>query len=87
MYFMCVLGLERQLSSQERLFPFLFLIFFFSLFFKTGFLCVALAVLELTLSVDQAQRSACLCLPSAGITCRGLSLVPSSLLGPTSHSS
>jgi hypothetical protein len=39
-------------------------------FFKARFLCVALAVLELN-SVVQAdlelKRSACLCLPSAGI--------------------
>ena len=38
----------------------------------TGFLCVVLAVLELTpytrLAVN-SERSACLCLPSAGIKC------------------
>jgi hypothetical protein len=49
----------------------LLLFWFWFWFFKTGFLCVALAALELT--VDQAglepgtQKSACLCLPSAGI--------------------
>ena len=39
------------------------------LFFETEFLCVALAVLELTLKIRLAsnQKSACLCLPSAGI--------------------
>jgi hypothetical protein len=38
-------------------------------FFETGFLCVALAVLELTLQtrLTPTQRSACLCLPSAGL--------------------
>jgi hypothetical protein len=39
------------------------------LFFETGFLCVALAVLELTLYPGRPwiQKSACLCLPSTGI--------------------
>jgi hypothetical protein len=48
---------------------FLFLFCFFG-FFETGFLCIALAVLELSLcrpGWPQTQRSACLCLPSAGI--------------------
>jgi hypothetical protein len=35
-------------------FFFFFFLFFFFLFFETGFLCIALAVLELTHSVDQA---------------------------------
>jgi hypothetical protein len=45
--------------------------------FKTGFLCITLTVLELTLDQaglelrnpgwPQTQKSACLCLPSAGI--------------------
>jgi hypothetical protein len=48
------------------------LFFCFVLFcfvFETGFLCVALAVLELTLETRLAlnQKSACLCLSSAGI--------------------
>jgi len=40
-----------------------------SWFFKTGFLCVALSVLELTCRSgwSQTQRSACLCLPTAEI--------------------
>jgi hypothetical protein len=37
--------------------------FFFLIFFETGFLCIALAVLELC----RTQKSACLCLPSAEI--------------------
>jgi hypothetical protein len=44
-------------------------IFYFFLFFETGFLCVALAVLELAMLTRlflNSQRSACLCLPSAG---------------------
>ena len=42
--------------------------FFLYLFFEKGFLCLVLAVLELS-SPDwsQTQRSTCLCLPSAGI--------------------
>jgi hypothetical protein len=44
--------------------------FCFVLFFETGFLCVALAVLDGAHFVDQAglrtQKSSCLCLPSAG---------------------
>jgi hypothetical protein len=39
-------------------------------FFMTGFLCVVLADLELTLLTSLAsnsQESTCLCLPSAGI--------------------
>ena len=45
-------------------------IFLLFLFFETGFLCVALAVLKLTLcrpGWPLTQKSACLCLPSAGI--------------------
>jgi hypothetical protein len=38
---------------------------FIILFFKTGLLCVALAVLEL-LALN-SQTSTCVCLPSAGI--------------------
>jgi hypothetical protein len=41
-----------------------FFFFFFFWFFETGFLCVALAVLKLT---PRTQKSACLCLLSAGI--------------------
>jgi hypothetical protein len=42
---------------------------FFFWFFKTGFLYVALAVLELTLlsGWPRTQKSACPCLPSAGV--------------------
>ena len=42
---------------------------FFSWFFETGFLCVVLAVLELTCRPGwpQTQKFACFCLPSAGI--------------------
>jgi hypothetical protein len=51
-------------------FGFFFFGFFFFWFLETGFLCIALAVLELTHSVDQAglelRNPACLCLPSAG---------------------
>jgi hypothetical protein len=37
-------------------------------FFETGFLCIALAVLELCRpGWPRTQKSACLCLPSAGI--------------------
>jgi hypothetical protein len=36
-------------SCDSFLFFFFFFFFFFFCFFKTGFLCVALAVLELTL--------------------------------------
>lgn len=39
-------------------------------FFKSGFLYVTLAILELTLYVrlaSNSQKSSCLCLPSAGI--------------------
>ena len=48
--------------------PLLFLFSFF-VFFETGFLCVALAVLELTRQTRLASNSEipCLCLPSAGI--------------------
>ena len=47
-------------------FFFLFLSFFF---FKTGFLCVALAVLNSLCRPGwpQTQKSTCLCLPSAGV--------------------
>jgi hypothetical protein len=38
---------------------------FFFFFFETGFLCIALAVLEP--GWPRTQKSACLCLPSAGI--------------------
>jgi hypothetical protein len=46
--------------------------FFFFWFFETGFLCVALAVLESWNSLcrpgwPRTQKSACLCLPSAGV--------------------
>ena len=43
--------------------------FVFVLFFESGFLCVALAVLELTLKTRLASNSDIhlLCLPSAGI--------------------
>jgi hypothetical protein len=41
--------------------PFFHSLSSFFFFFETGFLCIVLAVLELT------QKSACLCLPSAGI--------------------
>jgi hypothetical protein len=49
-------------------YPFCFVLFFIW-FFKTGFPCIALAVLELTLLLGwpRTQKSACLCLPSAGI--------------------
>jgi hypothetical protein len=38
-------------------------------FFQTGFLCIALAIQELTLQTGwpRTQKSACLCLSSAGI--------------------
>ena len=36
-------------------------------FTKTGFLCIALAVLELSTGWCRTQKSSCLCLPSAGI--------------------
>jgi hypothetical protein len=45
---------------------FLFFFFFFS-FFETGFLCVALAVLELTLRPGWTQKSTCLYLPVLGL--------------------
>jgi hypothetical protein len=48
----------------------LFFVCFFCLFvFETWFLCVALVVLELTCRPGwpRTQKSACLCLPSAGI--------------------
>jgi hypothetical protein len=49
----------------------LFFFFFFFGFFETGFLCVALAVLELSSLCrpgwPRTQKFACLCLPSAGI--------------------
>jgi hypothetical protein len=45
-----------------------FFFFFFFWFFETGFLCVALAVLELTQTGwPRTQKYACLSLPSAGI--------------------
>jgi hypothetical protein len=53
--------------------PTLFFVFrfsFFFCFFETGFLCVALAVLQLTLYRPgwlRTQKFTCLCLPSAGI--------------------
>ena len=58
-------GPSRRAASC--LFSCLFGWFFY--FFETGFLCVALAVLELTRRPGwpQTQKSACLCLPSAGI--------------------
>jgi hypothetical protein len=48
-------------------FTFLFVCLFVC--FETGFLCVALAVLDLLCRPGwpQTQKSACLCLPSAGI--------------------
>jgi hypothetical protein len=51
------------------LFIYLFVCLFVFWFFETGFLCVALAVLELTLWTRLASNSeiAYLCLPSAGI--------------------
>jgi hypothetical protein len=47
----------------------MFVCLFVCLFFETGFLCIALAVLELTFRPGwpRTQKSACLCLPSAGI--------------------
>jgi hypothetical protein len=55
-----------QTSSQC---PLVFFFFFFFWFFKTGFLCVDLAVLELTLYQAglELKKSTCLCLPRAGI--------------------
>jgi hypothetical protein len=56
--FVCILGKSVphvlvSISVSSLLFCFLFFVFFFCLFFflffETGFLCVALAVLELTL--------------------------------------
>ena len=53
-------------ESLPRFFFFSFSFFFFSFwFFETGFLCVALAVLELwSPGWPQTQKSACLSLPS-----------------------
>ena len=45
------------------------------MFFETGFLCVALAVLELALQTRLASNSACICLPSDGI--KGTICLPS----------
>jgi hypothetical protein len=45
-----------------------FCLFVFVFVFETGFLCVALAVLELCRpGWPRTRKSACLCLPSAGI--------------------
>ena len=55
---MCLLGIDLRLTTELSLKPnfhsfcfvlFCFVLFCFVLFFETGFLCVALAVLELTL--------------------------------------
>jgi hypothetical protein len=48
---------------------YLFICLLVCLFFETGFLCVALAVLNSLCRPGwpQTQKSACLCLPSAGI--------------------
>jgi hypothetical protein len=66
---MWLLGIELRTSRRAAscLFSCLFGWFFY--FFETGFLCVALAVLELTRRPGwpQTQKSAYLCLPSAGI--------------------
>jgi hypothetical protein len=68
----CFLLLEESLSSILSHYFFLFLFFvLFCFLFLTGFLCIALAVLELTLYCrpgwPRTQKSACLCLPSAGL--------------------
>jgi hypothetical protein len=69
--YICAVGLSParehwNIPSWGFVFGFFF---FFFWFFETGFLCVALAVLELTLWTRLASNSeiAYLCLPSAGI--------------------
>jgi hypothetical protein len=52
----------------QLFFSFFFFFFFLIWFYKTGFRCVALAVLELCRpGWPQTQKSTYLCLPSAGI--------------------
>ena len=70
----CDLGLFPQVlgGSKFRLFLFYFIyfiLFFYLLVFQDRVLCVALAVLELSLRPGwpQTQKSTCLCLSSAGI--------------------
>ncbi|EDL34148.1 mCG1042069 [Mus musculus] len=63
LFFFLSLSLSLSLS---------FFLFFLFLFFETGSHYVALAVLELTISLcrlgwPRTQKSTCLCLPNAGI--------------------
>jgi hypothetical protein len=57
------------LSQVVCLFVCLFFVFVLFCFFEAGFLCVALAVLNSLCRPGwpRTQKSACLCLPSAGI--------------------
>ena len=60
----CSLSLQKQACLLDLFYSFIFWLF------ETGFLCVALAVLELALQTrlsSDSQRSSCLCFSSAGI--------------------
>jgi hypothetical protein len=57
-----------KIQRMPLLLPNRSFILFYIYFLETGFLCVSLAVLELCRpGWPQTQKSACLCLPSAGI--------------------
>jgi hypothetical protein len=68
--FVCVLGIEpRALNIVGKCSnPACNSNFFFFWFFETGFLCIALAVLDSLCRPGwpRTQKSTCLCLPSAG---------------------